>query len=114
MYARLGGGGIGTAPATAKKALGVPPAQPHIEPAPYDAATDPGWQGLLDPNDHEFRNFLNQISPEERQMLLKRAQTLGAKGGGAQPAPAMPPAAMPPPGPGSTPPPGGPSPAQGM
>lgn len=119
MYARQAGGGVGTPPVAGTKGnLGVPPAQPHIESAPYDAAIDPAWKGILDPNDHELRNFINQQSPEDRQMLLQRVAKMGGKGG-AQP-PAMPPAAMPPmiaSGPGSAPP-GGPppgaSPAPGM
>lgn len=79
MYARalsgLASGGIGAQPAAAgarHSSIGVPPAKPHIEAAPYDAAQDPGWKGILDPNDHELRNFLNQIEPEQRQMLLQR------------------------------------------
>ena len=58
---------IGTPPPGA-----VAPPQAHVEPPPYDAAMDPGWHGILDPNDHELRNFLGRISPEERQMLLVR------------------------------------------
>jgi hypothetical protein len=66
---------LGSPPA-AGRAIGTPPAipaaQPHIEPAPYDVAQDPAWKGIVDPNDHELRNFLNAASPEERQMLLNR------------------------------------------
>ena len=56
---------IGTAPPVAA-------AQPHVEPPPYDAAMDPAWRGILDPNDHELRNALNAMTPETRQMLLVR------------------------------------------
>jgi hypothetical protein len=56
----------------------VAAAKPHIEAPPYDAAIDPGWKGILDPHDHELRNFLNGISPEERQMLLVRLGKAGA------------------------------------
>lgn len=50
----------------------VPEAKPHVQPAPYDAAHDPAWKPFLDPNDHELRNMLNQLSPEERQLLLRK------------------------------------------
>ena len=97
LLAKLGagGGGVGAPPAApAAAAGGVPPAQPHIEPAPYDVATDPAWKGIVDPNDHELRNFLNQTTPEERQMLLMRLMKMG--GAGAAPAaPAGAPGAMP-------------------
>lgn len=54
--------------------LGTPPAQPHVAPAPYDVAQDPGWMAAFPEiaQDHEFRNFINNVSPEERQMLFKR------------------------------------------
>lgn len=67
-----GGGGVGAPPAPKVANIGAPPAQPHVQPPPYDAAVDPGWKGILDPNDHELRNLLNGLSPEERQVLLKR------------------------------------------
>lgn len=73
---------IGKPPAPNRPAIGaaptVAPAQSHIEPPPYDAAMDPGWKGILDPSDHELRNFLNGLSPEERQMLLVRLGKTGA------------------------------------
>lgn len=69
---------FGAPPKSATIRFNTPPAaQPHVEPPPYDVAQDPGWRGLVDPNDHELRNFLNQISPEERQMLLSRLQQIG-------------------------------------
>jgi hypothetical protein len=73
----------------------TPAAQPHIEPAPYDVAHDPGWTGVIDPNDHAVRNFLNGLTPEERMLVLKLAQ----KGvPGLQPGPgAGPPGGAPPP-----------------
>lgn len=99
----LGGAGLGVAPVKAAPQLGAPPAQPHVQPPPYDAATDPGWKGILDPNDHELRNILNNLSPEERQVLLKRmsgapiapaAAPGGVVGLSAPPAIAAPPAAL--------------------
>ena len=69
-------GGIGTPPSQAQTpSIGTPgavAAQPHVEAPPYDVAHDPGWHGILDPNDHPLRNFLNGLSPEERQLLLMR------------------------------------------
>jgi hypothetical protein len=49
-----------------------PPAQPHIAAPPYDVASDPGWRTYLDPVDHPFRNELNQMDPETRQLILAR------------------------------------------
>lgn len=79
---RLASGLIGTPPSVTPPNIGaaptVAPAQPHIEPPPYDVAMDPAWKGILDPNDHELRNILNGMSPEERQVFLVR---LGKAGG---------------------------------
>lgn len=72
MLANVGGQKLGTPPSRQAPNVGVPPAQPHIEPAPYDVAMDAAWKGVVDPNDHELRNFLNGLSPEERQMLITR------------------------------------------
>ena len=89
---KLAAPSVGTAPQPRAPSIGVPPVQAHIEPAPYDVAMDPGWKGVLDPNDHELRNFLNGLSPEERQMLLTR---VGKIGGAGSPSPPMPPVAIP-------------------
>jgi hypothetical protein len=90
MYAKAltamgGGGGIGAPPS-------VPELQPHIGAPPYDVAKDPAWQGIVAPDDHPLRNFLNGLSPEERQMLLERlakgkAGGMGQPPGGAAPMP---------------------------
>lgn len=92
---------VGTPPATPAPNVGTPPAaQPHVEAPPYDAANDPAWKGLLDPNDHAFRNFLNELSPEHRQMLLQKAMTMKAQRAAPSPIPGpqLPPnAPMPPP-----------------
>lgn len=71
---------LGTPAAKSPANVGVPPMQSHIEPPPYDAAVDPAWKGILDPNDHELRNFLSQLSPEERQMLLLRVGKMTGAG----------------------------------
>jgi hypothetical protein len=52
---------------------------------------DPSWGGLVHPGDHAFRSFLNELSPEHRQMLLQRAMQLKS----APPAAAPPQAAQP-------------------
>ena len=46
-----------------------PPANESIAPPSYDVAHDPGWKGLVDPHNHPLRNLLNQLSPEEREVL---------------------------------------------
>ncbi len=89
----VNGPAVGTPPGPAGPGgLGAPPAaQPHITPAPYDVAHDHGWQkahpaiGM----DHELRNFLNQLQPEERQMLLQRFMSAikNAAGGAAKAVP---------------------------
>jgi hypothetical protein len=75
---RLASGGIGRAPAANTRNIAtpplVPPAQSHVEAPPYDVAQDPGWAKILDPADHALRNFLNELSPEHRQMLQQRVQ----------------------------------------
>jgi hypothetical protein len=83
--AALAGKGVGQPPQPRAQTLGQPPgsvgvpaAQPHVEPPPYDAAMDPAWKGILNPSDHEFRNALNDMSPEIRQLLLTRLMS-GAK-----------------------------------
>jgi hypothetical protein len=74
------GGQLGAPPSGAGKLgsppAGIPPAQPHIEGAPYDVAKDPGWKGIIDPNDHELRNLLNEMTPEQRQILQQRIQMI--------------------------------------
>lgn len=49
-----------------------PPPIPSSEPPPYDALQDPAWRGFIDPQDHAFRSFVNELSPEHRQMLLQK------------------------------------------
>lgn len=64
---------IGAAPQPLPPTNGLPEpavaAQPHVEPPPYDVAKDAAWLRYLHPHDHPMRNFLNGLSPEERQML---------------------------------------------
>jgi hypothetical protein len=45
------------------------PPQPHIEPAPYDAAKDPAWKQWLVHGGEEFRNLINSMDDGARQML---------------------------------------------
>ena len=79
-------GSMGAPPAPQQKAVGAPPMpQPHITPAPYSVAKDPGWKGIVDPNDHELVNLLDKLEPEERQLLQQRV--LQKMGGGAAPPP---------------------------
>jgi hypothetical protein len=87
----LGQGNLGAPPAPVRT-MGAPPpaAQPHVAPPPYDAATDPAWRGILDPNDHAFRNTLNEMDPETRQMLLQKMMAARA-GSMLNAAPHMPP-----------------------
>lgn len=59
-------------PANARVNVGVPPPQSHVEAPPYDAALDGSWKHYLNPHDHAFRNHINGMSPEERQMLLNK------------------------------------------
>jgi hypothetical protein len=78
---------VGAAPPSRASQMGPPPnlpapqpvpAQPHVQPAPYDVMQDPGWRGLISPDHHEMRNFISGLSPEERQMLLQWATKLGS------------------------------------
>jgi hypothetical protein len=86
MLARAASNGMGRPPANPRN-VGTPPAaQPHIEAAPYDVAQDPGWAKILDPADHALRNFLNEISPEQRQMLQQRVMQYVQKAVGGIPA----------------------------
>lgn len=62
---------MGAPPTPGPPNIGTPPPIPSTEPPPYDAAMDPAWKGLLDPNRHDLRSFLNELSPEHRQMLLQ-------------------------------------------
>ena len=67
------GPGIGGPPSPAPGAGSIstpPPPMPSTEPPPYDVAQDPAWRGLLDSQNHAMRSFLNELSPEHRQMLL--------------------------------------------
>lgn len=94
---------VGKPPAIKKPNLGaapIPAAQPHIQPPPYDAAMDPAWKGILDPNNHDLRNLLNSLEPEQRQVLLVNIGRASPSPIGAQPD-AMPPSmpSLPPPGP---------------
>lgn len=74
-----------------------PPPNPNAAPPAYDIAHDPGWKGMVDPHDHALRNFLNGISPEERELL--RAWKFGAQAPAA-PIPPAAPAVVAPPAPG--------------
>lgn len=70
-------GGVG-APPSAKPSPAVgtpPPPNPNAAPHPYDAANDPAWKGLLDAADHAFRNFLNGLDPDHREMLRQKLTT---------------------------------------
>lgn len=78
--------GVGSPPAPRARNIGAPPAfspQPHVAPPPYTVAKDPGWAGIVDPNDHELVNVLDKMEPEERQLFQTRIQQLlrGLKGG---------------------------------
>lgn len=80
------GGGIGAptpAPSISTPPSGVksatvrfnpapPPPAPHVTPPPYDAALDGAWQNYLEPNDHAFRNVLNEMDPDQRQLILQQ------------------------------------------
>ena len=67
QLAQAGHGSTGMPPAG--RNVGVPPLAPHVEPAPYDAAKDPSWKGLLSHGGEEFRNFVNGLDDGARQML---------------------------------------------
>ena len=107
-YLGLGAGmgaGLG-APSAAPGAGSIgapPPPVPSTEPPPYDVLQDPSWKGLVGPNEHAWRNFLNELSPEHRQMLLQKAMQLKAGNRPAGPPPQAGPMPGPPMPPQSTP-----------
>jgi hypothetical protein len=72
-------GGMGSPPTPGPRHIGAaPPGPQHTEPPPYDVAHDPAWKGILDPNNAPLRSFLNEISPEQRQMLLQEVMKMKA------------------------------------
>jgi hypothetical protein len=81
--------------------VGTPPPLPSTDPPPYDVLQDPAWAGMVHPNEHAWRSFLNELSPEHRQMLLQKANQLKSGGrAAAPPMPAGPPPSAAPPMPG--------------
>lgn len=48
---------------------GPPTATPEVPPPPYDAAKDPTWKQYLQHGGEAFRNFVNGLQDDERQML---------------------------------------------
>src|SRR5580700_318296 len=71
--AALGNPSLGTpTPPPGPGSLSTPPPVPSTEPPPYDVAADPSWMPFVQSGDHAWRSFLNEISPEHRQMLHQR------------------------------------------
>jgi hypothetical protein len=82
------------APPTAPKNIGTAPpptaaqAASHAaaaEPPPYDVAKDPGWAGIVHPADHALQGVLNNLTPEERQVLQQRVHAIIGGGNAGQP-----------------------------
>ena len=80
---------MGSPPPTPAPNVGAPPPVPqHSEPPPYDVLHDPGWKGIIDPSNKPMVQFLNELSPEHRQMLLQEVMKL--KGQAQRPTPIPP------------------------
>lgn len=89
------------------KPLGAPPHPTHAdmqtlaqraEPPAYDVTKDANWAGIVHPEDHQLQGVLNNMSPEDRQVLQMRLHQLisAATGGGPKPPVAPPAAPLPP------------------
>jgi hypothetical protein len=80
---------VGAPPRVGPNVGKPPPANPEVAPPPYDAAHDPAWKAHVDPHDHAWRNFINGLDADSRELLRGKLNALS--GGAPAPLPTPPP-----------------------